>query len=107
MISASDRETAVILIDEAVEHGASLANACDELGVTERTYYRWLRLKKETGSYSDLRPSAERKPPANKLTAEERQVVIETVNRAEYASMPPCELVPALADQDVLLPVPL
>ena len=103
MISASDRETAVILIDEAVEHGASLANACDELGVNERTYYRWLRLKKETGSYSDLRPSAERKPPANKLSAEERQVVIETVNQAEYASMPPCELVPALADEGVYI----
>lgn len=103
MISASDRETAVILINEAVDGGASLANACDELGVNERTYYRWLRLKKETGSYCDLRPSAERKPPANKLSAQERQVVIETVNQAEYASMPPCELVPALADEGVYI----
>ena len=71
MISASDREKAVLLIKEAVSSGASLSKACEELGVNERTYYRWIRLKKETGSYDDLRPKAERKPPANKLTSEE------------------------------------
>ena len=99
MISASDRENAVMLIDEAVSTGASLAKACDELGLNERTYYRWIRLKKETGSYDDLRPKAERKTPSNKLSAKERKTVIETVNKPEYASMPPCELVPALADE--------
>lgn len=61
MISASDRKNAVMLIDEAVASGASLAKACNELGIKERTYYRWIRLKKETGSYDDLRPNAERK----------------------------------------------
>ena len=71
MISASDRKNAVMLIDEAVASGASLAKACNELGIKERTYYRWIRLKKETGSYDDLRPNAERKVPANKLSAEE------------------------------------
>ena len=62
MISASDREKAVLLIKEAVSAGASLSKACKELGVNERTYYRWIHLKKETGSYEDLRPKAERKP---------------------------------------------
>lgn len=61
MISASDRKNAVMLIDEAVASGASLAKACNELGIKEKTYYRWIRLKKETGSYDDLRPNAERK----------------------------------------------
>lgn len=98
MISASDRENAVMLIHEAVESGASLASACNELGIDERTYYRWTHLQRETGSYEDLRPGAERKAPANKLSEEERQAVIDTVNKPEYASMPPCELVPALAD---------
>ena len=101
MISASDREKAVLLIKEAVSSGASLSKACEELGVNERTYYRWIRLKKETGSYDDLRPKAERKPPANKLTSEERRTIIDTVNKPEYASMPPCELVPALADEGI------
>ena len=103
MISASDRENAVMLIKEAVSAGASLAKACNELGLDERTYYRWIRLKKETRSYDDLRPNAERKSPANKLTAEERKTVIETVNKPEYASMPPCELVPALADEGIYI----
>lgn len=103
MISASDREKAVLLIKEAVSSGASLSKACEELGVNERTYYRWIRLKKETGSYDDLRPKAERKPPANKLTSEEIRTIIDTVTKPEYASMPPCELVPALADEGIYI----
>jgi putative transposase len=37
--------------------------------------------------------------PANKLSAEERQKVLDTVNDPKYASMSPCEIVPALADE--------
>ena len=40
MISASDREEAIQLIEEAVSNGASLNKACLELGIPERTYYR-------------------------------------------------------------------
>ena len=43
MISAADREKAVELIDEAVSNGASCKKACERLGLTERTYYRWKR----------------------------------------------------------------
>ena len=99
MISASDRETAVLLINEAVSSGAYLSRACKEIGITDRTYYRWIRLKKDHGSYGDLRPNADRSEPANKLTPEEKKEIIDTVNKPEYASMPPCELVPALADE--------
>ena len=99
MISASGRSKAVELIDEAVIIGARLPKACTELGITERTYYRWIKLNKKTGSYEDLRPTAERPEPANKLSAQERQRIINTVNQSEFASMPPCEIVPALADQ--------
>ncbi|MBQ6150179.1 MAG: helix-turn-helix domain-containing protein, partial [Mogibacterium sp.] len=30
---------------------ARLRKACKELGITERTYYRWVGLHKEHGSY--------------------------------------------------------
>lgn len=40
MISASDRENAVLLINEAIASGASCKKACDRLGITERTFYR-------------------------------------------------------------------
>lgn len=99
MISASDRENAVMLIAEAVSSGASLSAACKEIGITERTYYRWRDLFKTYGSYEDRRPVAEHPEPANKLSTEERQAVIDTVNDPKYASMPPCEIVPALADE--------
>ena len=99
MISASDREEAIKLIEEAVDSGARLNNACKELGIDERTYYRWIKQKKETQSVSDKRIDAERPEPANKLTAEERKKILEVVNQPEYASKPPCEIVPDLADK--------
>ena len=40
MISASDRENAVLLINEAIKSGASCKKACERLGITERTFYR-------------------------------------------------------------------
>lgn len=103
MISASDREEAVKLINEAVLSGARLCKACDELGITERTYYRWVDLNKKSGSYEDLRPKADRPAPANKLSGAERAKIIETVNLPEYASVPPCEIVPDLADRGIYI----
>ena len=47
MISTSDRENAVLLIDEAIKSGASCKKACERLGITERTFYRWKKRKCE------------------------------------------------------------
>lgn len=99
MISASDREEAIQLIEEAVSNGARLSKACSELGFPERTYYRWKALIKETGSAQDRRPGAKHPDPKNKLSSQERQEVLDTVNSAKYADMPPCEIVPDLADK--------
>jgi len=60
-------------------------------------------LKREYQSYEDRRPFAEHPEPANKLSQEERQNVLDTVNEARFASMPPCEIVPALADEGVYI----
>lgn len=103
MISEPDRSKAIELIDEAHASGARLSKACEELGITERTYYRWVDLQKEHGSYEDRRPHAEHPEPANKLSPEERQQILDTVNDPKYASMPPCEIVPALADEGVYI----
>ena len=99
MISASDRSKGIELIDEAVKSGAKLFKACKELGITERTYYRWIKQLNTLGTIEDLRPITQRPEPANKLTNQEREQIVETVNMPEYASMPPCEIVPALADK--------
>ena len=103
MISASDRNEAVKLINEAVSSGARRGMACRELGINERTYYRWQSLSNETGSFEDKRPYAIHPSPANKVSEEERGQIIDICNSLEYASKPPSEIVPALADEGVYI----
>ena len=88
-----------MLIDEAVENGARRPKACEILNVTERTYYRWQNLSKEFDSYEDRRTYADHSNPANKLSPEERQEVLDTLHSEEFADLPPCQVVPALADR--------
>jgi putative transposase len=96
LISASDRRMAVELISESVDSGASLYKACEELGISKRTYNRW----KETDSdYIDKRTTCAHPEPANKLTKEEKETILEIVNSEEFASKAPSEIVPILADR--------
>lgn len=97
MTSASDRKIAVELIEEAVASGVSCQKACERLGITERTFYRWRKRKVATNSYEDGRPKADHSKPANKISAEIRKEILAICNRPEYASMALCEIVPALA----------
>ena len=62
-----------------------------------------MKLNKEHNSYEDRRAFADHSDPSNKLTPEERQNVIDTVNENRFASMPPCEIVPALADEGIYI----
>ena len=96
MISDSDRVTAVELINEARENGARLKPACGELNISVRTYERWT---KEGDVKKDQRPLVERPTPKNKLTKEERDEIIITVNSPEYADLVPSQIVPKLADE--------
>ena len=41
MISTPDRQTAVVLINDAITTGARRANACIELEISDRTLRRW------------------------------------------------------------------
>jgi putative transposase len=95
MISAPDRQRAVALIEEAVAAGAAAHQACAQLGLTLRTYQRWTR---GGGVQADARPQAVRPAPANKLSAHERQAILNICNEGEYASLPPAQIVPKLAD---------
>lgn len=98
MISGSDREKAVSLIKEAHAAGASIAKACDVIGIDERTYYRWEKKQKE-GSIEDGRPGAVHPTPSWALTLAERQRVLDIANSEEYADKTPHEIVVALADK--------
>jgi putative transposase len=97
MIRTPDRQCAVELIKEAQAAGARLAPACECLGLSVRTYLRWRR---EPGTVrEDARPSAHRAPPANRLSEAERAAVLERCHRPEFASLPPGQIVPRLADE--------
>ena len=100
MISAPDRRQAVELIDEARSNGARLEPACRELEITARTYQRWT-----SGGQvrADRRPEVPRPPPANKLSPEERESVLSACHDRQYASLPPGQIVPKLADQGVYI----
>lgn len=49
----------------------------------------------------DKRPDALRPEPSNKLTAEEELRILDICNQKENASLPPSQIVPALADKGV------
>ena len=100
MISASDRQTALTLIQEAVQAGAREQLACKELGLTQRTLQRWRR----NGSpCEDQRPQAKRQAPGNKLSDAEQQQIIDVIHQPEFKSLPPSQIVPRLADQGTYL----
>lgn len=100
MISPSDRQQAVTLIDEAHRTGARLSRACAASGLTVRTYQRWTQ---EAAVKVDGRPGAVRPTPANKLSAAEQAAVLAVCHEPQYASLPPGQSVPRLADDGTSL----
>ena len=96
MISTPYRQTAALLINEAITAGARRAKACAELEISDRTLRRWT---KGGQIHADQRPLVPRPEPANKLSTAERAAVLEVCNSTEFASLPPSQIVPKLADQ--------
>jgi transposase InsO family protein len=97
MTPAQDRRDIAALTDEAAAAGASFTAACNALGLSPRTLQRWR--DPAGGIYKDRRPSAKRPTPANKLREAERDEIVATCNAPEFASLPPSQIVPRLADQ--------
>lgn len=85
------------LVREACASGACLESACGVLGISARTLQRWTE---GGGVKEDGRLAAgQMRTPANKLSREERQHILATANSPEFASLPPSQIVPRLADQ--------
>lgn len=84
------------LVDEAQEAGARLAPACEILGLSVRTVQRW-RAQCDGGEDARQGPHSE---PSNKLSPAEREKVLSTMNSPEFRDLPPCQIVPRLADED-------
>ena len=93
-----EREMVLSLVDEAVHSGARLRSVCHEPGLSVKTIQRW----RKPGGGEDGRHGP-RTVPANKLSVEERQEILETVNSAEWRDLSPNQIVPRLADQEIYL----
>ena len=61
--------------------GARQSKACEALGLSERTLQRWIR---EDNVQVDKRKSADRPAPANKLTVEEQQTIVDVCNSDRF-----------------------
>jgi putative transposase len=94
LLSCEERTQALDLIKEACTGGARKSKACELLGIAVRTVERW---EKENGLL-DKRCLAKRFP-GNKLTPEERSNVLQIANSKKYQHLPPCKIVPILADE--------
>ena len=94
MTNALDRQHAVALVKDAHQAGARLNRACAELGIGMNTYRRWA-----TG-IEDGRPQAVRASPSHALSAAERQAILHTCHRPEFASLPPAQIVVRLLDEE-------
>lgn len=102
MTTTQRRQEVVVVIEQAVRDGARRAKACELAGMSERTLRRW----KPAGTdrvKPDRRPQARRPAPRNRLTPEERQQILDVCNQPKYASLPPSQVVPKLADQGIYL----
>ena len=97
MIALEDRQMAVELIDQTMAGGARQRKACEIVGISPRTYQRW-----QANGFEDRRQCVQ-KQPANKLTEQERQTIIDICNQEVYRSLTPKQIVPKLADRHIYL----
>jgi len=94
LISVGERERAVVLIDEAVSDGAGRLKACEAVGISSRTYFRW---KKDPAG--DRRKGANKEIP-RKLTDEEQQEILDICCSAEYRDNTPYEIYYTLLEEE-------
>lgn len=86
------------MIREAAAAGSRLHKACAELNLSLRTFQRWVR-DGDDAVAADSRTTNMRPEPANKLSEDERAQILAVANSEEFASMPPSQIVPTLADR--------
>ncbi len=100
LTSATDRIIITKLVQEAMTAGASKKRACEVIDISVRTLGRW-----SSGGelQEDQRPLAQRPPPVNKLTDEERKAILQAVNQPKFQSLPPSQIVSTLADSGIYM----
>jgi len=90
----NERIEIVGLITEACDSGARQSKACDIIGISAKTFQRWCQ--SETQKDGRIEPSH---VPANKLTEDEKALILTTANSKKYCHLSPSKIVPLLADE--------
>jgi putative transposase len=93
-IPLAQRQALMVWLSEACAAGARREAACRAVGVSLRTWQRWQR----NDVKADGRTTTVRQP-ANRLSDQERQRLLEVANAPEFRSLPPRQIVLALADR--------
>jgi len=97
MTALPQRQALVAQVRAARASGARLDRACAEVGISVRTWQRWVDGE---NVLADARPDAVRAAPVNRLSEAERRAVLEVCMQPRFADMPPTQIVPALADEN-------
>lgn len=98
MTALPERQPLVAWLTEAINTGARKSMACQEVGLTLRTLQRWTQTEEVV---ADARTTTVRTTPPNALNEHERIAILNLCNSAEYAHLPPSQIVPRLADKQI------
>ena len=90
MIPLPQRQQIVQWVEEANTAGARCHQACALLGIAPRTLQR----RRQSGELLDDARRTRSYVPANKLSDQEREQIIAVANSAEFADLPPSQMVP-------------
>mgnify|MGYP006274708633 FL=1 len=95
------------ILDGAVAAGATAGRVAERMGISLRTLQRWRRqfaacdgggVDGHGRDGGDRRKGSARHVP-HRLSEQERQEILAVCNQPQYASLPPAQIVPDLADQ--------
>jgi transposase InsO family protein len=86
------------LIQEAIEAGARLSEAARIVGITARTYQRWLKQREPVD-----RRKGPQTAPSHQLTDEERTALLKLVNSPPYRNLSPEQVVAKAADKGIYI----
>lgn len=96
LTSFADRRSILELIAEAVAAGCRSFRACKAFDLEERTIQRW-KLSSADQRHGPLTV------PANKITDQERALIIKTSVSENYVNLSPHQIVPRLADDGIYI----
>jgi len=91
---SAERTHMVALINEARASGARQSQACKTIGISAKTFQRWVKPDNQKDNRLEPKHS-----PKNKLNTVEHQQIIAIANEPGNANLSPSKIVPKLADE--------